>query len=164
MFMSLTAAAAKGTIDARLIMPFVNSTRNVLQTMLGLVTTIDRPRIKAVPAPEYDYSAIIGFSGKIVGVVVVSFRRETAIKMVTAFAGEVVEPDTSDFSDAIGELANMIAGAAKKDLGAVASISVPTVILGKGHIVTRPSDIPCMVIPCSTEAGEFAVEISIKQA
>jgi len=160
----MSTTVTKAQIDARLIMPFVNSTRNVLQTMLGLATTIDRPRIKSVPAPEYDYSAIIGFSGQIVGVVVVSFRRETAIKMVNAFAGDEVEPDSSDFSDAIGELANMIAGAAKKDLGGVASISVPTVILGKGHIVARPSDIPCMVIPCKTEAGEFAVEISIKQA
>jgi chemotaxis protein CheX len=152
----------KSAIDPKLIVPFVNSVRSVLATMAGFETTVQRPRVKTSPAPDYDYSGIIGFSGTIVGTVVVSFHRETAIKLVAAFAGGHVEPDTSDFADAVGELANMIAGAAKKDLGGAANITVPSVVMGKGHTISRPSDIPCLMVPCITSAGEFAIEVSIK--
>ena len=150
------------TIEPKLIVPFVNSVRSVLSSMAGVETTTDRPRLKTTGGPEYDYSGIISFSGSIVGTVVVSFHRDAAIKVVAAFAGCDVAPDTADFADAIGELANMIAGAAKKDLGSAASISVPSVVMGRGHIIGRPGDIPCVVVPCKTAFGDFAVEVSIK--
>jgi chemotaxis protein CheX len=154
--------ATQSKIDARLMAPFVRSVRSVLATMAGVETAIGPMRLKESPSPEYDYSGIIGISGSIVGTVVVSFKRETAVKLVAAFAGAEVEPDTPDFADAIGELANMIAGAAKKDLGGDSSITVPSVISGRGHSVSRPKDVPCVVFPCSTAAGDFAVEVSIR--
>lgn len=148
---------------ARLVVPFVNSVRSVFQTMVKMETTVSRPQVKQDPGVTYDVSSIIGFSGDVVGTVVVSFQMSAAQKLVSAFAGAAIEPGTPDFADALGELANMIAGGAKKHLGASAGITVPTVILGKGHQVARLSDVPCLVIPCTTEAGEFAVEINIKQ-
>ena len=78
-------------------------------------------------------------------------------------AGMEIEANSPDFADAIGELSNMIAGGAKKDLGALATITVPTVVIGANHCVARLSDVPCIVIPCATPAGDFAVEINIKQ-
>lgn len=149
-------------LNPKLILPFIASVRDVFRTMLGAEPTIERPRVKQKPDPEYDYSGIIAFSGNLLGTVVVSFHKESAIQMVEKFAGSRIEPDTSDFADALGELTNMIAGAAKKDLGAAASISVPTVIMGKGHIVARPSDVPCLQVPCITPFGPFCVEIAIK--
>lgn len=154
----------KREIEPALIVPFVQSVRKVLATMAGVEVTVGRPHGKIKPAPEYDYSGIIGFSGKIIGTVVVSFQKETAIKLVAAFASEPVDPDSSDFADALGELTNMIAGAAKPNLGGEANITVPSVIMGKGHTVSRPSDIPCLVLPCSTAQGDFAVELSIRTA
>jgi chemotaxis protein CheX len=158
----LTASPNKMELDPRIIVPFINSVRTVLSTMVGVETTVEKSRLKSSPAPDYDYSGIIGFSGTIVGTVVLSFHRDTAIKIVAAFAGADVEPDTTDFADAIGELANMIAGAAKKDLGGVANITVPSVVMGSGHTISRPSNIPCLVIPCTTSMGSFSVEVSIK--
>ena len=86
-----------------------------------------------------------------------------AAALVSAFAGAPIEPSSPDFADAIGELANMIAGGAKKHLGNSASITVPSIIVGKGHQIARLSDVPCIVIPCTTPAGDFAVEVNIKQ-
>jgi chemotaxis protein CheX len=131
--------------------------------MVGIETTVQRPHLKGNPSPSYDVSGIIGFSGEVIGSVVVSFQRAAAIKLVSSFAGMEIQPETPDFADAVGELANMIAGSAKKDLGATASITVPSVIIGAGHIIARLSDVPCVVIPCATPVGEFAVEVNIKQ-
>jgi len=156
--------AKPNLIDPKLIVPFVNSVRHVLRSTAGWESTIDKPRYKQNPGLEYDYSGIISFSGTVLGTAVVSFHRELAIALVTAFAGCELPVDTPDFADAIGELTNLIVGAAKTELGMNASISIPSVIVGRGHIVVRPSDIPCIVVPCKTPAGEFAVEISIKSA
>ena len=153
------------TINPKLIVPFVNSVRQVFSTMVSVPTTVKPPHLKSSqPGPSYDVSGIIGFSGEVVGSVVVSFERSAAIKLVAAFAGMEIAPESPDFADAIGELANMIAGSAKKDLGATASISVPSVIIGAGHTVARLSDVPCVVIPCTTPVGDFAVEVNVRTA
>ena len=155
--------AAPSAINPKFIVPFVNSVRNVFSTMVGATTTIARPHVKSAPAVSYDVSSVIGFSGDIVGSVVVSFQKEAAMKLVASFAGAELPFESADFADAIGELANMIAGSAKKDLEVKASISVPSVIIGSGHIIARLSDVPCIVIPCTTAAGNFAIEVNIKQ-
>jgi chemotaxis protein CheX len=157
-----TMEKKKLEFDPQLAVAFVKSVQRVLTTMAGVETVIDRPRLKIASGPEYEYSGIIGFSGEIVGTVVVSFQHDAAVHLVKAFAGYEIEAGTPDFSDAIGELANMIAGAAKTDLGGNSNISTPSVVMGKGHIICRPSDVPCLVIPCKTAAGDFAVEVSVK--
>jgi chemotaxis protein CheX len=151
------------SLDPKLIVPLVNSIRAVFSTMVKLEVTICRPHVKCSPAPTYDVSGIIGLSGEIIGSIVVSFQMAAAAKIVSAFAGTTLEPTSSDFPDAVGELANMIAGGAKKAFGGLADITVPNVIIGSGHTVARLTDVPCVVIPCQTPAGEFAVEVSIKK-
>ena len=159
-----TEAPAAPTIDVSLVVPFVNSVRDSFKTMIGVTTTIDRPTFSTERSPKYEVSGIIGFSGQVVGCMVLSFKLETAVKLVSRFAGCPVDPESSDFSDGVGEFTNWIAGAAKKHLGGVASISCPGVIIGTGHSIARLSDVPCIVIPCRTEEGEFAIEVSIKKA
>jgi chemotaxis protein CheX len=161
-----TAKAAGPTphIDTKLIVPFVNSTRKVFSTMVKVDVKVDYPYLKESPAATYDVSGIIGFSGDIIGSVVLSFQTQSAIKLVEAFTGMLFEANSTDFADAIGELANMIAGAAKKDLGMASSITVPTVVIGTGHTIARLTGVPCIVIPCQTSTGNFAVEVNIKPA
>lgn len=159
-----TATAPKSAINVKLIVPFINATRNLLSTMVGITSTIDRPSVKAVPIPAYDVSAIVGFSGELLGSVVVSFPKEVAEKIVSALSCAPIDSNHPDFPDGVGELANMIAGGAKKDLGVNASISCPSVIIGSGHTIARLRDVPCLVIPCQTPFGTFAIEVSIKQA
>jgi chemotaxis protein CheX len=162
----MTAAAAtvpNPTINPKLIVPFVNSVREVFKTMVGVETTVQRPFVKVQPAPSYDVSGIIGFSGNIIGAVVVSFQKEAALKLVESFSGSACAIDSADFADAIGELANMVAGSAKKDLGTQASITVPSVVIGPGHMLANLKDVPCVVVPCKTPVGDFCIEINIKQ-
>ena len=158
-----TATKTEIPINPTLIKSFMQSTKNVLSTMMSVETKCGTPLLKDKPQPSYDVSGIIGFSGEVVGSVVISFKMESAIKLVEALAGEVLEPDDPDFADAIGEMSNMIAGNAKKDFGLDANISIPSVIIGSGHTVARLRNVPCVVIPCTSNVGEFAVEINIKQ-
>jgi chemotaxis protein CheX len=161
--MTETAPAQSAPINAKLIVPFVNSVRNVFQTMVGVQTTVERLTLKNGPVTSYDVSAIVGFSGQIIGSVVVSFQMAAALSLVKAFAGADIVADSPDFPDAVGELANMIAGSAKKDLGATASITCPSVVIGANHVIARLRGVPCYVIPCKTPVGNFAIEVNMKQ-
>jgi len=161
--MTQTATQPPASLDPRLIVPLVNSIRAVFSTMVKVDVTIGRPSVKVTPAPSYDVSGIIGLSGDLIGSIVVSFQMDAAAKLVSAFAGTELDPKGPDFPDAVGELANMIAGGAKKAFGVMANITVPSVIIGSGHMIARLSDVPCVVIPCQTVAGNFAVEVNIKQ-
>ncbi|MCH9023611.1 MAG: chemotaxis protein CheX [Planctomycetes bacterium] len=150
-------------INPAIVSCFVKATQNVLSTMLGIESKLDKPQLSVTPRPTYDVSGIVAFTGEVAGSVVISFSEETALKIVEAFTMEKVDLHSEDFVDAIGELCNMIAGNAKKDFNLDARIGIPSVIIGKCHLVSRLKDVPCVVIPCSCDAGEFTVEVNIKQ-
>ena len=152
-------------MDASYITPFVKSIQNVFSTMLQLPVTVADPAIKQGNAPSHDVSGIIGMSGDVKGSVVLSFKLDAAESIVALFCGERLEATESDFADAIGELVNMVSGGAKAlfpDTNRV-SISCPSVIVGESHGVCLPSDIPCVMIPCSTDCGEFVIEVAIRE-
>lgn len=157
-------APAPVTFDPAMVAPFLHSVRNVFTTMVKVPTTVERPHLKASPGVSYDVSSIIGFSGDVVGSVVLSFQQDAAVKLVAAFAGMEMPYGSADFTDAVGELANMVAGGAKSLMKRVSTITVPTVVIGPGHILARLSDVPCIVLPCVSPAGRFAVEVNIKDA
>lgn len=149
-------------INPTIIKAFVHSTMNVLSTMANTQCTIGKPYLKEKNTSHYDISGIVGFTGDIIGSVVISFATDTAIKLVEQFTCEKYTTDSDYFADAIGELSNMIAGNAKSEFGLSASISIPSVIIGPNHSVARMSDVPCVVIPCETPHGKLAVEVMIK--
>lgn len=157
----MTTTAA--TITPDMITPFINAVRQVFQKMVRVEATIQTPYLKTHAGSTYEVCGIIGLSGQVTGSVVVSFSDAAAEKLVESFAGAKLDKVSPDFADAIGELANMIAGSAKQHLGGRASISTPNVVIGSGYSVASPSGVPCVVIPCSSPFGKFAVEVSIKR-
>ena len=159
--MTTTTQAPPMADTTKLTLHFIRSLQEVLSTMASTHVTVGKPTKKCDPIPTFDVSGIIGFSGDFIGSMVLSFRRSTALSIVKAFSGLDCAAESPDFADAIGELANMIAGSAKKAFGGT-NISLPTVIIGSGHIIARMQDVPCIVIPCDSPGGDFAVEINVK--
>ncbi|MFO0973280.1 MAG: chemotaxis protein CheX [Phycisphaerae bacterium] len=150
-------------MDVRYINPFVMAIRNVFSTMLKVEVAVDKPRVKKDEAPYSDVSAIIGYSGDAAGTVILSFDRTVAEKLASTFVGQPVQIDQVDCADALGELANMVAGNAKSLFdGLDVKISLPSVIVGQGHHVSQSNLTPTLIIPCSCSMGTFFVEIGMK--
>ncbi len=150
-------------MDPAFITPFIKSVQNVLSTMLQLPVTVGDPHIKDAKQASYDVSGIIGLTGDALGAVVISFPTDTAERVVSLFTGVSMTPEDEDFSDAIGELVNMISGNAKADFkDREVSISCPSVVIGKDHQIGRSKDVPCVALPCETDCGDFMIEISIQ--
>lgn len=150
-------------MDIRYINPFIKSIRNTFETMCKTKVEVGRPELKVDDKPYSDVSSVIGFSGDAAGSVVLHFSFEVASKLATAFAGVAISPDHEDFPDALGELANMVAGGAKAYFEGIAiSISLPSIVMGARHRVSASRTAPRIVVPCHTEVGDFIVEIGME--
>lgn len=150
-------------MNPKYIQPFVVAVQNVFNTMIDVPLTLKKPYLKKDKEVPYEISGIIGLSGNVMGCVVLSMSHEIAFRLVSSLLGEEVTELDDDCTDAIGEIANMIAGNAKTDFpGNGNSISVPSVVVGK-HKVSYPSGLPIVVIPCNIDVGELSIEIALKE-
>jgi chemotaxis protein CheX len=151
-----------GAMDAKYINPFVVAAKKVFETMINVPFSLGRPSLKNDKEVPHEISGIIGLSGNVSGCVVISLSREVAFELVSALIGEKVTALDDDCTDAIGEIANMIAGNAKTDFpSGNNAISVPSVVVGK-HKVSYPSGLPIISIPCRTEKGDMIIEVALK--
>ncbi len=157
-------AVARGTIVDEYIQPLMDATEKTFELMLSQgVRFYDPTPINKFPSTA-GVSGIIGLSGDVIGAVAISFPTKTAQTVINKFCGMEVALDSEDFTDAVGEIANMIAGATKAEFfGKDVKISCPTVIVGEGHTIQRPSGAQCICIPCESDLGRFIVEIAIAQ-
>ncbi len=152
-------------MDVRHINPFIVSIKDVFSTMAGVEVQVLKPKMKTDDSETVGVSGVIGLSGDAAGACLLCFPTDVACKLASAFSGEEMSENHPDFADAIGELANMIAGGAKSNFdGLAVTISLPSVVVGDPHeiVVTGvPSDTPRLIIPCQTEMGQFHVEVAM---
>ncbi len=150
-------------MDVKYINPFITAVQNIFNTMIDVPFKLGKPSLKKDRIPSYEISSIIGLSGGVTGCVVINLSEPIALQLVSSLLGEEVTELNEDCTDAIGEIANMIAGNAKTDFPSEeTSISVPSVIMGK-HKVSYPSGLPIITIPLETEKGELIIEVAISE-
>ena len=150
-------------MDPNYIKPFVVAVKRVFETMIAVPFSLGKPALKKGNEVPHEISSIIGLSGNVTGSVVISLSHEVAFQLVSSLIGEEVNELDEVCTDAIGEIANMIAGNAKTDFPSQDNaISVPSVVVGK-HKVSYPSGIPIITIPCKTDKGEIIIEVALKE-
>jgi len=147
------------------INPFLTATTNVFKTMVKTPIRPGKPCLcdgskrlnRLCPL-----SAVIAMSGAANGVVVMCLTPRVALTMASALAGKPFEKVDEEVRDALGEIVNMIAGSAKKDLpGGLVTISTPRVV--DTEQVAFPEGRPAISIPFDTGVGRFIVEVSLKE-
>lgn len=150
------------SIKAEHVNPFIKATLETFETMADLKLVPGKLKVKDRKDPAYDVSGIIGIGGGAKGTVALCFPRLTALAVVRAFIGEKVVT-TNKMVDAIGELANIVAGAAKRDLAQYKiQISLPSVIMGEKHAINGPVDAVCLLVPFDCDAGKFSLNLCFK--
>ena len=145
------------------ISPFITAVVNVFETMLASELTFSRPFTRDSTQPSREVSGIIRLSGRAKGTVVLSLERETAICVAETLLGERPPGINADVTDAVGELTNMVSGNAKAQLEQLTlSVSLPTVITGKGHCIEFPRNTMPVVIPCRCKWGSVDLLVGLK--
>ncbi len=150
-------------MDVSFINPFMRATLDTFKTMLNTDAKPGVPQLKKEKMPTYDVSGIIGLSGDAKGSITISFPKIMALKVVSVMIGVKLKVIGPELTDGIGEIANIIAGNAKQHLnGLNLSISLPNVVVGKEHTLVTQKDVPTLVIPYTTEMGNFSIEVTLK--
>lgn len=147
------------------INPFIKSLSNTFQTMLSCEVQRGEISLRTEETELHEFSGIIGLSGKAVGSVVLSLSQPVARKSTAALL-MISEDDISDDDvvDAVGELANMVAGAAKAELEEYdLSVSLPSVITGSNHQVHFPSDVQPICVHFDCEWGPLKLEVGLSE-
>ena len=145
------------------INPFLAATVDTFRRMANTKVTPGKPYLFTHQQNSKDISGVIGLSGTLKGAVVIGMPQAVALATVQRLIGTKYETLTPEVSDAMGELANIIAGYAKKDItGEEIQIALPTVVFGPKHVVSFPSDVPLVVIPFDSEIGSFVIEVGMK--
>ncbi len=148
-------------MNAEFINPFVTSTMNVFATMLGCHLTRGTLQLRSNGfVPKYEINGIVGLSGRKSGTVIISMQEQVALHATEAMLGVRPPCVNDEVIDAVGEITNMVAGAAKCYLSAYdLSLSVPTVIIGKNTRIGFTSKIGLIGIPYESPWGPLQVEV-----
>jgi chemotaxis protein CheX len=152
-------------MDVNYINPFLAGTLEVLKKMAHLDAAPGKPRVKTDDAASGDVSGIIGITGDALGSLALSFSEACICRIVANMLGERFDGVTQEIIDATGELTNMISGASRtqmEKMGMRVYAAIPTVVHGRRHTISHILKSPSIVIPFSTAAGPFFVDVCIK--
>ena len=151
-------------VKAEYINPFLVSTLSAFDTMLAWVLTRGTPYVKSGSQPSHEVSGVIGLSGNAQGTVVVGLGREVAMQVTEIMLQERPPELNGDVVDAVGELANIIAGGAKAQLEHLElSVTLPTVITGKSHCIEFPTRVTPICIPFDSQWGPITIEVGLSE-
>jgi CheY-specific phosphatase CheX len=142
-------------MDVGFINPFITSTRHVFDTMIHVPLTLGKASIRP-PNLQIDrlsdVAVAIELRGGLEGLVVLHFTKTVALSLVSALTGEPQHELNADARDALGEIASMIVGGAKKDLPCdLVTISTPRVM--SCTQIEYPAVGPILLVPFQTPLG-----------
>ena len=143
----------------------IDSTREIFSSMIMLDVTAGEPYERKPGTLDNSLSGIIGLAGKFKGMLAIHLPNQTAMAITTAFLGMDVEEINEDVCDAIGELANMVAGDLKTALdpkGSDIQLSIPSAIYGEEYTIDCLTDATNITVPFEIEGGSFLVELQIR--
>lgn len=150
-------------LNVQFINPFIAATLQALEVMAATRPQRGTPFVKAGQVAKGDISGVIGLAGEATGSVAVTFPAGIAYRLYEGMVGEKVNALTEEVRDAVGEIANMIAGGAKAALakdGYRFRIAIPSIVVGKDHTIEHRSKGPCLVVPFTLEGETFWLEVS----
>jgi chemotaxis protein CheX len=141
----------------------IGATTDVFSTMLMMDLVVGDP----VDGPaggevESNITAMLGLGGDIRGMLAVHCPAAVAMAITGGFLGMDVDELNEDVKDAIGEIANMIAGNLKTAFAGhdlKIELAIPTSIIGKSYRVGGMVGARRVAVPFTMDQGTFLVEL-----
>ncbi len=150
-------------MKADFVNPFLESVVNVLSTMASMTVTAGTPSLKTDDVAKGDVTGLIGMTGQQTkGSFAITFTERAIFNIASKMLGDHPTEVDESVTDLVGEITNMATGGAKalfEQKGYDFDMAIPTVVAGKNHCIVHKSSGPKLILPFSTDAGEFFVEI-----
>lgn len=134
--------------------------REVFEIMLGC-----KLESQNEPAPvSGDFTAMVGLAGQLCGLLTLHCSAHSAALMASRMLGVDVKESDPQMWDAIGEIANMIAGNFKNKLtgmGDRCMLSVPTVITGSDYSLRSMTNAGPLEVPFLFEGAPISIAVEV---
>ena len=148
-----------------IVAPIVEAAARVLMQMCGQTVTKGTVHRIRSSQPSAEVSALIAVTGGIAGLVIYSMSYQTALGIASEMMGEPVSELDLIAQSAIAELANIITGQAGISLqkaGIPNDMSPPLLLVGGGAQFAT-FNLTRLVVPLILSAGEFSIDMGIKE-
>ncbi|MBI5485449.1 MAG: chemotaxis protein CheX [Deltaproteobacteria bacterium] len=158
--------SALNTTEERLTRVLTKDVQEIFSSMVGVEDIMYLP-------PQMDLTshfkncltAMVGLAGSYSGLVSIHVPWPLAISFTSLMLGMEVTEIDDDVNDAMGEIANMIAGSFKQHLskgGSDIQLSTPSVVNGSDYTVTSGSNIENITLKLATDEEWFMVSLSLE--
>jgi len=145
----------------------IRDVKGVFSTMIGMDDLLHLP-LEIDPVNHFSgfISALVGLAGTYNGLISLHAPSELAEHIATNMLGQDVAPSSGDVQDALGEVANMIAGSFKQHLtnsGLDIRLSTPSVVTGRRYVIALTNKPEAMALRFASGEGWFVVAVALEQ-
>ena len=117
----------------------IRDVKKIFNSMIGLDDLLHLP-LAVDPASHFTdcISAMVGFAGSYNGLVSLHVSNELARRITAEMLNQPIEPTEEEVEDALGELANILAGSFKQHLSKESleiRLAIPTVVSGRQYVI-----------------------------
>lgn len=150
----------------KLTQHIIDATQEIFSSMIMLEVAPGEPYQRKNDALTDSISGLVGLAGTTKGLLAIHLSRPAALAVTSAFLGMDVEEIDEDVRDAIGELANMLAGNLKTAIdpkGSDVKLSMPSAVHGEEYSVDCLAGAESITVPFTFSADCFMVELQLRQ-
>jgi len=152
------------TSEDRLTQQLMHDVKEIFLTMVGLEDLLHLP-VPIDPVTDFKecVSSLVGIAGTYNGLVSLHMPSNLAMRAASSMLGMDVLQLDNDVSDAMGEIANMIAGSFKLHLssgGRDVQLSTPSVVYGKEYVISLGSHLEQIAVRFATDDDWFMVAVA----
>jgi chemotaxis protein CheX len=160
-----TLAAINMTED-QLIKGLIKDVQDVFINMVGVEDLMHLPlQIDVTTHFKECLTAMVGLAGTYNGLVSVHIPWHLAISFTSLMLGMEVTEIDDDVNDAMGEIANMVAGSFKQHLskgGSDVQLSTPSIVNGADYVVSSGNNIENITLKFDTDSEWFMVSLTLE--
>ncbi len=145
----------------------IDGTREIFETMLMAEVSPGQQRDIQPEQFERDLTSMVGMAGACRGMLAIHCSKKVALAITGALLGIEFKDVCEDVFDAMGEMANMLAGTVKAvlcNMGLDVSLSIPSVVSGPDFQVDSLADGSRTVVAFDTLGGAFLVELRLEDS
>ena len=149
-------------VSQEVLSQLLSATEEVFETMVFKPVEREDPIEDDAVRPKSNVVATVAFAGHRRGLVAFHSTLGTARSIAGAMLGMPAEEINGEMPDAIGEIANMIAGSFRTKLATsepASAIAVPTVTIGSDFSTRCVNDVNRVLCPFKLEGEPIYVEL-----
>lgn len=166
--MTLNHAVAEATqmTEEGMAKYIIDATKDVFNTMVMMELADSYPLEEPVTKFQCSVTGMVGLAGTYTGILSIHCPKNFAMRIASNMLGMDIDEVGEDVNDALGEIANMLAGYVKQVLskgGLDINLSIPTVISGEEYTINAMTDLDAVVIPFTNEGERFLVGLTLRK-